>query len=64
MVIDARVSGGAGVGYGRSGDIPGYHTQSFYFPEGKTTIVAIVESDADSANEVSVAALNVLFTPR
>lgn len=63
MIFDARATGGAGIGYGHGGDIPGYHTQTFYFPETKTTLVSIVDSDAESPNDVSVAALDVLFPP-
>lgn len=55
-VLNAEVTG---VGIGHFGDIPGYHTQALYFPERKTTIVAIVDSDA-SPNDISLAALDVL----
>lgn len=60
MVFDAKITGGMGRGIGHGGDIPGYHTQAFHFPEKKTTIVAIVDSDAASPNDVTVAALEVL----
>lgn len=63
MVFDERATGGAGIGYGHAGDIPGYHTQSFYFPQKQTTVVSIVDSDAESANDVTVIALEVLFPP-
>jgi D-alanyl-D-alanine carboxypeptidase len=52
---------GIGPAYGHGGDIAGYHTQAFYFPEKKTTIVAIVDSDADDPNNVSIVALDALF---
>ena len=61
MVFGAQITDGAGEGIGHGGDIPGYHTQAFYFPAKKTTIVAIVDSDAENPNDVSLAALKVLF---
>jgi D-alanyl-D-alanine carboxypeptidase len=61
IVFGAAITAGAGPGIGHDGAIPGYHTQSFYFPEKKTTLVAIVDSDADDPNDVSLAALKVLF---
>jgi D-alanyl-D-alanine carboxypeptidase len=61
MVLDAMATGGAGTGYGHAGDTPGYHTQAFYFPKSKTTIVSIVDSDVAPANDVTAAALKVLF---
>lgn len=64
MLYSARVTGGAGPGIGHGGDIMGYHTQAFYFPEKKTTVVSIVDSDLDSPNDVSSAALDVLFAKK
>lgn len=64
MVLDRKVTGGAGTGYGHAGDTPGYHTQAFYFPDAKTTIVSIVDSDAARANDITGAALGVLFPAR
>jgi len=61
MVFGRTITAGGGPGIGHGGDIYGYHTQSFYFPEKKTTIVAIVDSDAENPNDVSLAALKVLF---
>jgi CubicO group peptidase (beta-lactamase class C family) len=54
MVFDAAITAGAGagagagVGIGHGGDIPGYHTQAFHFPDKRTTIVAIVDSDSET----------------
>ena len=59
-MLDASITG-IGPAFGHGGDIAGYHTQAFYFPEKKTTIVAIVDSDADNPNNVSLVALSVLF---
>ena len=61
MLFGKSVTGGGGPGIGHGGDIPGYHTQAFYFPEKQTTIVAIVDSDAEDPNDVSLEALKVLF---
>jgi len=61
FLIDPSVTGGAGPGIGHSGDIPGYHTQAFYFPNEKTTIVSICDSDADDTNNLTAVALEVLF---
>lgn len=60
--IAPSLTGGAGPAIGHMGDIFGYHNQSFYFPERKFSVVAIVTSDAASPNEVSVAALRVLLS--
>jgi D-alanyl-D-alanine carboxypeptidase len=57
----ASITGGAGMGIGHGGDIAGYHTEAIYFPASKTTLVAIVDSDAEDANDVVVATLGVLF---
>lgn len=61
MLFGRAVTAGGGPGIGHGGDIPGYHTQAFYFPEKQTTIVSIVDSDAEDPNEVSLEALKVLF---
>ena len=61
MITSAAIAGNAGVGIGHGGDISGYHTMAFYFPAKQTTIAAAVTSDAASANDVFVAALDALF---
>lgn len=61
MIVPAASSGGAGRGIGHGGDISGYHSLAFYFPEKDTTIVAIVNSDAADPNVPFVAALETLF---
>jgi D-alanyl-D-alanine carboxypeptidase len=61
MVFGSQLTGGGGEGIGHGGDIPGYHTQAFYFPDKKTTIVSIVDSDAENPNDLSIVALDVLF---
>lgn len=64
MGLRATITGGLGPGFGHGGDIPGYHTQAFYFPDKKTTLVAIVDSDADSPNDLTLAAIEVLTKPK
>lgn len=64
MVFSPAVTAGAGPGIGHGGDIMGYHTQAFYFPQTKATIVAIVDSDAEDPNEISLTALRVLFAKK
>ncbi len=61
MVFSPQVTAGGGQGIGHNGSIPGYQTQAFYFPDRKTAIVSIVDSDAENPNDVSLAALKVLF---
>lgn len=61
MVLSNAATGGAGAGYGHGGDIPGYHSQAFYFPDSKTTIASISDSDAVSPNDITIVALSVLF---
>lgn len=61
MLFNRSITAGAGPGIGHGGDIPGFHTQAFYFPEKQTTVVAIVDSDAEDPNDVSIEALQVLF---
>ncbi|HQK19464.1 MAG TPA: hypothetical protein PLJ27_18530 [Polyangiaceae bacterium] len=31
---------------GHGGDLPGYHSYALYYPDKKTTVVLIVDSDA------------------
>jgi len=54
------ITGGLGKGLGHGGDIPGYHTQAFYFPERGTSLAAAVTSDRDRANDVTVALLPII----
>lgn len=61
FVYGPSITAGGGKAIGHGGDIPGYHTQAFYFPEKLTTIVSIVDSDAEDPNKVSLAVLRVLY---
>jgi hypothetical protein len=55
FIISAANTGGLGAGYGHGGDIFGYHTANWYFPNRKATISVVVTSDADSSNDVVAA---------
>jgi D-alanyl-D-alanine carboxypeptidase len=61
MLLDAAVTGGAGPGIGHGGDIPGFHTQSFYFPESEIGITSIVNKDGADPNDITAAVLQVLL---
>ncbi len=61
MLLDPAKNANAGQGIGHAGEISGYLTHAFYFPEKKTTIVSIVNSDDGPIDEVFLAALNTLF---
>lgn len=37
---------GGGIGFGHAGDVPGYHSWGIYFPEKKTAVAVVVDSDA------------------
>jgi D-alanyl-D-alanine carboxypeptidase len=60
-LLPATASGGGGQVVGHTGEITGFVTDAFYFPEKKTSIIAIVDSEAASPNDVSLAAVGVLF---
>jgi D-alanyl-D-alanine carboxypeptidase len=59
FVLDPAVAVDVAIGHG--GDIPGYHTQMWYWPNEKYTVVGIVNSDAADSNELLIAALDALF---
>ena len=61
MVLDPSITMGAGPAQGHGGDIFGYHTQAFYFPDKKTAICAVVNQDGVNPNDLTVAALTALF---
>jgi len=61
IVLPASVTLGGGVGLGHDGQIDGYNTQMFYFAAKETAIAAIVDQDGTDANDISLAALKVLF---
>lgn len=45
MVYDASATHGGGPAIGHGGDLVGYHSYGFYFPDKKTTVVVMVDSD-------------------
>jgi hypothetical protein len=59
--MDPSITSGAGRGIGHEGDLDGYHTSAFYFPEKATAVVAIADSDDDSQYTIMTAALEALF---
>lgn len=61
MLLDDNVTGGFGRGIGHGGDIPGFHSMALHLPERGATCVAIVDSDQENPNTVSLAAFKVLF---
>lgn len=44
--LGPAITHGGGTGIGHGGDFPGYHSWALYFPEKKTTIAVVVDSDA------------------
>ncbi len=61
FLLSPAITGGAGPGVGHGGDIFGYHTQAFHFPQTNVTIVAIVNKDGTDPNGITAAALTTLF---
>ena len=61
MILPASVTGAAGQGVGHGGDIHGFHTQAFWFPDKHTAICSVVNQDGTSPNDLTAAALGVLF---
>lgn len=55
------LSGGFGAGIGHGGDIPGYHSLGLYYPERKTTLFGVVNSDSASSSAPFIAAFPVLM---
>jgi D-alanyl-D-alanine carboxypeptidase len=61
MILDPGITLGAGPGQGHGGDIFGFHTQAYWFPDKQTAICAVTNQDGTSPNDLTVAALKVLF---
>jgi D-alanyl-D-alanine carboxypeptidase len=61
LMLAPSVTAGAGPGLGHDGAIDGFSTQAFFFPEKGTAIVAIVNAQEASANDVTLAAMTALF---
>ncbi|WP_394829418.1 serine hydrolase domain-containing protein [Pendulispora albinea] len=72
MEIQPSATFGGGLGRGHNGDlIPGYHTQAFYFPERRTTVVSIIDYTPSGWQQnpqpiyaVFRAILKTLFSPQ
>jgi D-alanyl-D-alanine carboxypeptidase len=60
MVVSSALGGGNGTSYGHGGDITGFHSVSFYFPDKEWTITAIVNTDTGDPNSVFVDVLDAL----
>lgn len=52
IILDASVTYGGGPGYGHGGDLPGYHSMAFYFPEKEVTVVIV--NDADGLTSIDM----------
>lgn len=61
FMMDATVLKAAGPSLGHGGDIAGYHSWALYFPEKKTTLVAVAAADGISGNDILAATVDVLF---
>ncbi|HNZ25049.1 MAG TPA: serine hydrolase [Polyangiaceae bacterium] len=46
LIWDESITNGGGPAVGHGGDLPGYHSYALYYPDKKTTVVLIVDSDA------------------
>ncbi|MEO7112477.1 MAG: serine hydrolase domain-containing protein [Polyangiaceae bacterium] len=58
-ILDASTTGN-GTAYGHGGDIPGFHSLAFYFPDRGWTISAIVNKDGSDPNVIMLAVVNAL----
>lgn len=64
IVLDESLTFGGGRAYGHGGDLPGYHSMAFYFPDKNVTVVTVNDSDGITAAEIRkpfFAALQVIF---
>lgn len=62
--LGANQTTGGGPGIGHSGALPGYYNWSMYFPEHRTTLVAISDADpVKNAGLVLKAAMKTMFAP-
>lgn len=62
--IDPSETFGGGKAWGHVGDLDGYHTAAFYFPDKKTTVVSILDFDPPNAKTVRdpfFASVKILF---
>jgi D-alanyl-D-alanine carboxypeptidase len=61
FMLDPSITAGAGPAMGHGGDIFGYHTQAYWFPDKETAICSVVNQDGTSPNDLTLAALLTLF---
>jgi D-alanyl-D-alanine carboxypeptidase len=59
-IVSPRQTLGAGPALGHGGDIFGFHSDAFYFPKREMALVAIVNQDSVSQNDLMAAVLPVL----
>lgn len=64
--FDAKITNGGGVACGHAGNWPGYNTETYYFPDWKTTVVAVLNGmQAAPVRDVLVPAVErTLFTKK
>lgn len=61
---EGAMVGGAAPAIGHDGDAFFYFTRVWYFPDTKTTLVALMNQEQTNPNEVMDAAMEVLFTTK
>ncbi len=63
MLFDPSMwTAGAGPAIGHGGDIIGYHTLTFHFPDVHLTLSSAVDSDEGNPNDAFKSALKALFS--
>ena len=63
FLFGSELTGGAGQGIGHGGDIMGSHTWGIYFPERRSTVFGVVDSDRGNGNDVLVEVLTANLLP-
>lgn len=61
MVLDKSIA--LDTAYGHGGDIPGFHTQMFYFPAENFALADVVSSDGVSPNPITAALIEGQLKP-
>jgi D-alanyl-D-alanine carboxypeptidase len=61
IVMSSQETGGRGTALGHDGAIAGYFSQAFYFTTKNASIAAVVNADGASPNDITLAAMTVLF---
>jgi D-alanyl-D-alanine carboxypeptidase len=60
FLLGPELSAGQGPAIGHGGDIMGFHSGGFYFPEKKMTLFGVVDSDRGTGNDVLAGAIEAL----